>query len=165
MAVCSLDAFASLVDGKEVLHAWLDMEPAVAFCDDSVHCLSSDDHSQAPHVSNLSVPLQHDMIQDAGGAEDVPTGHWIRSVAFLLLCVPDLPVCSFDQAWRFGCTNPPLLAPEDNPLRNELNAECLLFWAVLGLVGLTVAPFASLASTPRRLHVLLLSSHVDNPLS
>ena len=27
--------------------------------------ISSDDHLQAPHVSNLSVSLQHDMIRDA----------------------------------------------------------------------------------------------------
>ena len=34
------NAHASLVDseGKEVLHARMDMEPAVAFCDDIVHC-------------------------------------------------------------------------------------------------------------------------------
>ena len=95
----------------------------------------------------------------------MPTIHWIHSVAFLLLRVPDLPVCSFNGAWRFGCINPLLLAHEDDPLCDELDAECSLFWAVLGLIELTMPPLASHGSTPRRLHVLLLSSHVDNPLS
>ena len=35
--------------------------------------------------------------------------HWISLLAFLLICGPDIPVCSTYHAWRFSCVYPLLL--------------------------------------------------------
>lgn len=75
-----------------------------------------------------------------------------------------MPVCSSDRAWRFGCVHPGLLAYVDGPSGDELDAECSLFWTVLGAGlpgGLASTPLGQLAQGRRRVHVLPALCLVD----
>ena len=108
----------------------------------------------APHMANLSVALQGDALCAAGCLSECVVLYWISSITSLPICGGDVPVCGSDQAWRFGYVHTGLLAHVDSPFRDGLDAECLLFWTVLGAGGLPSAPLGRLAQGRRRVHVL-----------
>ena len=72
-----------------------------------------------------------------------------------------MPVCGSDQAWRFSCVHPVLLAHDDDPLRGKLDAECLLFWTVVRPGVLPSGPLARLAPSRPCVHVLAASRMAD----
>ena len=86
----------------------------------------------APHMTHLSVALQEAVMKEAGCPLEWVVLHWISSLAFLPICGTDVPVSGAYCAWRFGCMHPLFLENRDMSLDGDLDAECWVFWQVLG---------------------------------
>ena len=150
---------ADRIAEEAVLTAWLQEDSASAFRTDLCYCLAGGEEYSAPHMTNLSVTLQEEVLHEAGDDRPWVVLHWISSIAFLLICGSNVPVCSAFWAWRFGCVHPLLLENRDVRLDYDMAAECWTFWRVLGRIDERLG--RHLAES-LRVHVVPVTRAVDH---
>ena len=146
-------------DGAEAgLHAWLRMSDGPAFAEDlRIALLSVRTPERRPHLANASVAFQPPEMAALGYTEPTMVLHWILSPELLPLVDSDIPVCSADRAWRFGCVPPCMLGAETSDSVSFPSEDCAVFCKLLGEARGDGAPsrhFRRLWGHDRRVHVI-----------